>query len=599
MEFKEKLKGFQWALCAAALLLMIAGINRDESQLIFLSLFLALCAVLAFIRFQKHSPAVLGISDTFFNQLRTLQMPIGVIGVGLLTVGIVTWTIFCIVISLGLMFLWYVLFKANNANSGPKTDHGSARWATYEEMKATGNSEPHGLYIGYQHMRNKSGHLLTVAGSGQGKGVNLIIPSLLVNPFGSYVVTDPKGENAFITARFQKEFGQRVYIIDPWDEQKKLGAIHGIQSSGFNPFAFLKKNMHELRDNCEQIANFLIPDKPDAKDPFWNDRARSMIKTFLMHIVTAMPEEDHNFWTLYKMLRLSGDDWLMLLFDLKNNKAEHELISIAAEELIGIQKTENTMASIRSTAQNATTIFESPQLRQSLAKDDFDPYYLTSANCTVYIVIPERYLDTHGVWLRLVIGLCLKACNEKPGLRVNFILDEFAVLGKMKDIQKGYAFARGQNIVLWAFVQSLSQIKDIYGDDGLNTFIGNAAVLQAFGIKDYFTADYISKLLGEATLEKISTTVSHNPHTRDDNRSLNYQTYGRRLLTVDEVTTFPHIITFADNLKIQIQKLPYFKSFFENVKLTPQQQKDRDSGKAIEWFDYFKKRADPPPRINH
>jgi type IV secretory pathway TraG/TraD family ATPase VirD4 len=587
----------QSALVLIVIFLMISGINHSSTQLILLALFFTAVSVNIFIRVQKLSPAAMGYKDTLFNQFRTFQQPVGIIGLGFLVIGFITWTFICILLGGITMFGWYIIFKANNANSGPNTEHGSAKWATPDEIINSGNAEKNGLYLGGGYMRNKSGHLITVAGSGQGKGVNLIIPTLLVDPYGTYVVTDPKGENAFITARSHKQFGRKVYIIDPWEEQKKLGAKHGIDSSGFNPFAFLKQDMSELRDNCEQIANFLIPDKQETKDPYWNDRGRSMIKTFLMHIITALPEEEHNFWTLYKMLRLSGDDWLRLLFDLRSNKAEHELISIAAEELIGIEKSGTTMAGIRSTAQNATTIFESPQLRASLLKNDFDPYVLTSTKCTVYIVIPERYLDTHGVWLRLVIGLCLKACNAKPGNRVNFILDEFAVLGKMKDIQRGYAFARGQNIVLWAFVQSLSQLKDIYGDDGLNTFISNAAVLQAFGIKDHFTADYISKLLGESTLEKQSITVSNNGNYQE-NKSINYQTFGRRLLTVDEVTTFPHIIMFADNLKMHIGKLPYFESVYAGKKLTAKQQKDKDSGYSLEWYETFRKRADPPPRVN-
>jgi type IV secretory pathway TraG/TraD family ATPase VirD4 len=341
-----------------------------------------------------------------------------------------------------------------------RTEHGSAAWASDDDLKKAGIiGQVSGLYIGGDFLRNKPGHLCTIAGSGQGKGTCLIIPTLLVNPFCSYVVTDPKGENAFITARFQRTAGQQVYILDPWNEQEKMGAAHGIPSSGFNPFAFIKNDMMELRDNCEQIANYLVPDKPDAKDPYWNDRARSMIKILLMHIVTALPESDHSFWTLYKMLRLSDDDWLNLLIDLKTNPHEDELISIAAQELIGIQSSGNTMAGIKSTAQNATTIFESPQLRKSLQQDDFNPFDLTEGNATVYVVIPERFLDTHSVWLRLVIGLCLKACNSKPKKRVSFLLDEFAVLGKMKDVQRGFAFARGQNIVLWTFVQSLSQLK--------------------------------------------------------------------------------------------------------------------------------------------
>lgn len=480
-------------------------------------------------------------------------------------------------------------------------EHGSAQWATHEEFKKanlTNDNSLIGLFIGAGYLRNKSGHLITIAGSGQGKGTCLIIPNLLLDPSGSYVVTDPKGENACITARAQRDFGQRVIILDPWDEQQRIGAKHGIPSSSFNPFDFLKMDMEELRDNCEQIAALLIPDRPGEKDPYWNDRARALIKVMLMHIITGRGAEEHNFWTLYKMLRMSGKPWIELMLEMKDNEALGGLVSIAAEEFLGMDDSGSALMGIRSSAQNATTIFESPQLRQSLERSDFNPYDLTQGKCTVYIVIPERFLDTHGTWLRLVIGLCLKACNAKPNKRVNFLLDEFAIMGKMKDIQKGYAFARGQNIVLWFFAQSLSQIREIYGEDGMNTFLSNTAVLQAFGTKDQFTKEYISKALGEATrTKKVNSYASSGTST-------SYQTFARPLLTPEEVEKQVNILTIVEGLKYMIAKKPYYKNEFEGVPwdaewLTPEQRKLIKSSKLPkdEWHEHFSQKADPAPRV--
>jgi len=504
-----------------------------------------------------------------------------------------------LVVPIALFLKKYGKAKKAEPKKAPKQiDHGSADWAEPKELLSTLGRQDVGLHIGFGHLWKKSGHLLSVAGSGKGKGTCLIIPSLLVEPFGSYVVTDPKGENAFITARYQKEAGQRVHILDPWGEQNKQGATHGIPTSGFNPFAFIKNDMEELRDNCEQIATFLIPDKPDAKDPYWNDRARSMVKILLMHIVTALPEEEHNFWTLYKMLRFSDDHWLGLLYDLSKNEAQDGLIAIAAQELIGIEKSGNTMAGIKSTAQNATTIFESPQLRKSLSQDDFNPYSLTDGNCTVYIVIPERYLETHAVWLRLVIGLSLLACNSRPNKRVNFLLDEFAILGKMKDIQKAYAFARGQNIVMWTFVQNLSALKLLYDEDGMNSFIGNSSVFQIFGVKDNFTTEYVSKMLGEATQTKASESFAQSKDSTSVTTS--FTSYARRLLTPDEVETEQEIITIVNGLRVKILRIPYFENLME-FDMSEQQQIDFNEnaeaeGKIKIWYHIFKKRADPPPR---
>lgn len=489
---------------------------------------------------------------------------------------------------------------------GRSTDHGSAQWASYPDFLRANNPDGGnlGLVLGVSGiLRPKPGHLITVAGTGSGKGACLIIPSLLNQPSGSYVVTDPKGENAYITARSQKEYGQNVIILDPWDEQTKIGATHGIPAAGFNPFDFIKMDMDELRDSCEQIATFLAPDKPGDKDPFFTDKSRTLIKSILMHIVTFLPDEEHNFWTLYKMLRLNEREWIGLLLDMEANTEQDGLINIAAQEFLGLQNAGEMMATIRSVAQTATSIFESPQLKRSLEKTDFNPYDLTNGDTTVYIVIPERYLETHSTWLRMVIGLCLRACNAKPNKRVYYLLDEFAVMGKMKDVQKAFAFARGQNIVMWFFAQNLSQIKEIYGEDGMNTFIGNAAMLQCFGgMKDQFTQQYFSRAFGKTTAAKkvVTTGVNTGRDSSSSSVSSSIQTYEKDLVSPDEIETYRNgIFYIGEGLKFFHNKQPWFKHVFEGVPLndpniTKADLKILKSGKMPHdpWYEYYKKQAD-------
>lgn len=51
-----------------------------------------------------------------------------------------------------------------------------------------------------------SGHLMTIAPTGAGKGVNCIIPTLLRYP-GPVTVIDPKGENYAVTAEYRRQLG--------------------------------------------------------------------------------------------------------------------------------------------------------------------------------------------------------------------------------------------------------------------------------------------------------------------------------------------------------------------------------------------------------
>jgi type IV secretion system protein VirD4 len=516
---------------------------------------------------------------------------------------------FALVITAAFVFIklrWKI--KAEIPEEIPQVHEGDAHWCSIQEFEETNNPDgnfDNGLWIGGRFTRSKFFNAVVIGGAGAGKSTGHVIPNLLLKPIGSIVVLDIKGELAFITARAQQEYGQKVYILDFWGVQDTLGARHGIRSSGFNPFDFIKHDTENLIDNCYSIAYFLCPDKPGDKDPYWVERSRAMIKTVLLHIITGMPEKEHNFWTLYKALRYSGDEWINLLLDMKKNPALDGLIKIAAEEFLGMDETSATLTGIRSNAQAATAIFESPALRNFMQRSEFNPYDLTNGDCTVYVVIPERFLDTHSTWLRLVIGLCLKACNARPNNPVCYFLDEAPLLKKMADIQKNFAFGRGQNIRMFLYAQSVSALKEIYGD-AWEGFIANAAVVQLYGgARDHMTRTYFSNLLGQKTVTKKSRSFgsSTSKDGESNSTSTSYTTEKQPLLTPEQIGNVDGIITIADGKKFVISNLPYFKNRYENVSVDAEWLDDEEKALLRQGIipsdaihELFMQKADQPLR---
>ncbi|KAA9340349.1 type IV secretory system conjugative DNA transfer family protein [Larkinella humicola] len=480
------------------------------------------------------------------------------------------------------------------------TTYGSANW---DHPKRLRDIDTEGYqrgkpsyYLGGGHGMNQIQtltHAVTIAGSGQGKGVCLILPNLLHNPFCSWFVLDPKGENAMITAKWQQKIGQRVILLDPWNEQKRLGATHGIEPVGFNPLDFVKGNPDEMPESCGVIAEMLVMDNPRASDKYWESRARSLIKTYLLHLITARPTEEQHLGTLYRWLRLPVNERQNLWADMLKNLACDELVKSGIGEFAGMNEDSGPLPSIISTAQDNTTFLESMQLRASLQKGEFDPYDLTNGKTTVYLCLPERFLNSHARWLRLVVGVCLKACNYRPGERVNFLLDEFAILGRMQDVERAFAFARGQNISVWIFVQSLTQLIDIYGEHAANAFLSNARLRQFFGVYDLQTQKYLSEYLGETTVVSLvksesstsggssgtstgsssgwsaggNTGGSNNGTSSGNNWSssetTNHQPIARRLLTTEEVGKAKSIITLIDGQKFLLPRLPFWDNIYK------------------------------------
>ena len=93
---------------------------------------------------------------------------------------------------------------------------GTARWATRFELFWYGVFRGNGPIVGAglfgQLMRfNRDGIIQVFASTGSGKGLGIVVPTLLDYP-GSIVVTDVKGENYAITARQRAKFGKVVML---------------------------------------------------------------------------------------------------------------------------------------------------------------------------------------------------------------------------------------------------------------------------------------------------------------------------------------------------------------------------------------------------
>src|SRR5258708_17393562 len=97
--------------------------------------------------------------------------------------------------------------------------YGSARWASNEEIRAACLLGPDGVILGCHagHYLRHDGpeHVLCFAPTRSGKGVGLVVPTLLTWP-GSCIVHDIKGANGTLTAGFRFRF-RPVLKFDPTD----------------------------------------------------------------------------------------------------------------------------------------------------------------------------------------------------------------------------------------------------------------------------------------------------------------------------------------------------------------------------------------------
>jgi len=454
----------------------------------------------------------------------------------------------------------------------PPTTFGSAAWANFQEIWNRGMITLEGFRLGFifdaDGMRHplsyvSDRHMSTVAPNRSGKGTCSIIPNLLSKK-GSVLVVDPKGENSMITAHQRKLMGQAVHVVDPW-------SITGIEASHFNPIDWLKAGDIDIADNAMLLADAIII-MSGGNETFWDEEAKALLLGVLLYVAIA-PEEkgQRHLGRVRDLLLLDGEE-LIKLFERMLKSPLHVVRSTGARCL---QKEEKLLSNVLASVQAQTHFLDSPRLRESLSRSDFTFEELKEKPTSIYLVLPADRLNSHGRWLRLLIqqALTVSARNiqNKPEEAVLFVLDELPALGRLTMVEQAFGLMAGFGLQLHAICQDLSQLKRIYGD-GWETFISNAGVIQYFGSRDQFTAEYFSKLCGVTTVWDISTGISRalgasrgKDTSTSETTTTSDTTSGkqRQLAYADELMRMPEktqLVLIENMNPILAEKKPWFKN---------------------------------------
>jgi type IV secretion system protein VirD4 len=316
--------------------------------------------------------------------------------------------------------------------------------------------------------------LITIAGPGTGKSQVQVIRNLLSYP-GSAFVLDVKGELWDSTAGYrQKHFGP-VYRFAPTDPAGN--------SNAYNPFDFVASDPEQAAVDCELISTQIIPPKANAKDPFWDNRARDFLWAFTLATALGEVPERRNLATVMEMLSVpvsfeegaSDRDYLKsptpaMIMRLKNLAQKYGVVAlaqtaVAIESGLSGTRTDSVFESAR---QHLTIFSRSRRLRAAMGHSDWSPLTLRrNPGTTVYLCLSGDDIDTYIPIVRIILqqhaNLLLREFPP-PGtqLPVTFFLDEFPQLGRMESIQRLLDVGRGAGLRLWLFAQYVGQLQEAY-----------------------------------------------------------------------------------------------------------------------------------------
>jgi type IV secretion system protein VirD4 len=458
-----------------------------------------------------------------------------------------------IVIALGLS-----VWRARETHN--VTTYGSARWARPHEVRAADLLGADGVMLGKlkgRYLRHDGPeHVLCFAPTRSGKGVGLVVPTLLTWP-GSVIVHDIKGENWRLTSACRERFS-RLLLFDPTDAK----------SSAYNPLLEVRRGDAEVRD-VQNIADILVdPEGALERRSHWEKTSHSLLVGVILHVLYAEPDK-----TLAGVAEFLSDPKRPIETTLRAmlrtphlGDRPHPVVASAARELLN--KSENERSGVLSTAMSFLGLYRDPVVAQVTRRCDWRIADLVEGDrpATLYLVVPPSDISRTKPLVRLILNQIGRRLTEDLDARAGrrrllLMLDEFPALGRLDFFESALAFMAGYGMKAFLIAQSLNQIEKAYGPN--NAILDNCHVRVCFATNDERTARRVSDALGTATeLRAMKNYAGHRLSPWLGHIMVSRQETARPLLTPGEVMQLPpaeELVLVSGAPPIRARKARYFE----------------------------------------
>lgn len=326
------------------------------------------------------------------------------------------------------------------------------------------------------YVDNKDSHTLILGSTGSKKTRLFAMPmmNIIAKAGESVICTDPKGELYERTSGLFAQEGYQVLVINLRDP---------LHSNGWNPL-IIAQDYYKQGDKeraislINDLSATLFPSTAGTKaDPFWQQTASSVFAglcSMLIENSEAFPHDICNFATLRLLSEnLTSPDGSSL--GVTNRIAEkYPANSMTRSNLnciiAGTEKTfMNIMVSYNAPMQK---LYAQESLIKMFAVPEIDFSTLGNQKTALYLIMPDEKTTLHGI-VSMLIKQCYEAliysaqqrADKKLPVRVNFLLDEFANLPTIPDMNAMISAARSRNIRFFLVVQAMHQLRGKYGED--------------------------------------------------------------------------------------------------------------------------------------
>lgn len=472
-----------------------------------------------------------------------------------------------ILIVIYFILIFFVLYKRFKSRSavGHSDIHGTARWAEEKDILNMGiMGQNKGVYIGAWQDKKKNirylqhngpEHIMAFAPTRSGKGVGLVLPTLLSWPH-SAVVLDIKGENWELTSGWRQQYaGNKVLKFDP-------GSADG-SSIKFNPLEEIRVGTEYEVADVQNLAIMLMDTDGEGLDDFWKQSGFSFLVGLILHTIYKVRNEKSgevaNLSLLYSILNDPAleiteviEEMLIykhIIDPLTGISSTHKAVATSAREISNMSPAQ--LSGVVGSVSSKLGLFADPLISKNIERSEFKINDLMNDKSPVslYLVIKPTDMDRLKPLTRIIINqilrILIKDLKFENGQalktykhRLLLMLDEFTSLGKLEVFQSSLAYMAGYGIKSYIIIQDLSQLYEAYSKE--EAIVSNCHIRIAYAPNKIETAELLSKMAGTSTVVAKVTNASGSRMGLAMNKvTENYQEVSRPLLTPDECMTLP------------------------------------------------------------
>ncbi len=419
--------------------------------------------------------------------------------------------------------------KGIGLNIKEKSSDGYARWATEKEIKEGSNvvkilaSEKTLNAAGIPLINNGkeiwvdngSYHNLVIGSTGSGKTENLVFPmvNILAKKGESMIITDPKGEIYRKTAENLKDRGYKIIILNFREPNK---------GNSWNPLAlpyqyYKTGNIDKATELLEDISLNILYDPNNKSDSdFWEKGAADYFSGLALGLFQDAMEKEVNLNSINYMSnvgeeRYGATNYIKEYFNMKGKDSNAYMFANTV-----INAPSDTKGGLLSTFSQKIRMFSTKEnLSEMLSYSDFDMRDIGKEKTAVFMIIHDEKKTYHSlmtIFIKQCYETLIDVAQSSPGgklqFRTNFILDEFANMPPLKDVDSMVSAARSRDIRFTFIIQNFAQLNDIYGENVAQVIRGNCGNLIYLISTELKALEEISKMCGEVKSKDKDKTAS-------------------------------------------------------------------------------------------